>query len=213
MYIVRKKIKHPIIIYRGTDTMFQGKSTVVLKIEESQDIEGCSASLRFCGVVKEFTEEQVATRSLEVMYSAEETDEFIPGKGYAYLTLTDGDGRKAVVYIYLFKVKLPTEPWESPEPPSEDTGCVTMEEVQQAIDDSLEGIGQRILTEEKVDVTTPEGETVQRTAQESMEDVAVLQKQVLDALETHAIVSIEDKDGDGQPDNETLRFTTTIEHR
>ena len=54
---------------------------------------------------------------------------------------------------------------------------------------------------------------MQRTAQESMEDVAVLQKQVLDALETHAIVSIEDKDGDGQPDNETLRFTTTIEHR
>ena len=194
---------------------------IVVDANPTIDVSGFTATLSVCGTVKTIADLGVARPAFE--FTADESA--LAGNGtYGELIVYNRKGEVHSKYLPQFKAVPADEGFKADGNQTivltivsrfEHSGAggnyVTPAQMEKAIDKALDGLGQRILTEEKVDVVTPEGETVQRTAQESMEDVAVLQKQVQDAMETHAIVSIEDKDGDGQPDGELLRFTVSDE--
>lgn len=93
-------------IYRGEDTDFAGAEPIEVKIDTELDLTGYTAKVLFGNVVKEFGPEEVETKTLGLVYSAEETAGFFPGKGFAVVKVYDTDGRVAILKKFVIDVKL-----------------------------------------------------------------------------------------------------------
>lgn len=98
-----------IAIYRGEDTDFAGAGPIQIKIETDLDLTGFTAEILFGNVVKSFDSEEVATKTLGLVFSSEETSGFFPGKGYATVKVYDTEGRIAFLKRFVIDVRFRNE--------------------------------------------------------------------------------------------------------
>ncbi len=103
---MKRRLKELKII-RGNDTTFSGNDPISIQINTTADLSGFTASLFFGSVVKNFSEEEVKSKILNLAYTSEETLQFFPGKGFALLKLYDSMGRQATVWRFVFNVVFP----------------------------------------------------------------------------------------------------------
>lgn len=101
-----KPIKEVTII-RGNDITFSGNPPIMIKIKTDADLTGFTASLTFGSNVKMFSEEEVASKELSIVYTHEETNSFFPGRGFAMLRFFDPLGKQACVGRLVFNVEFP----------------------------------------------------------------------------------------------------------
>lgn len=94
-----------IAIYRGEDTDFAGQEPIQIKINTPLDLTGYTADLLFGSVVKHYETEEVATKTLGLSFSAAETSQFFPGKGYATIKVYDTNGKVAVLKRFVIDVR------------------------------------------------------------------------------------------------------------
>ena len=94
-----------IAIYRGEDTDFAGAPPIQVKIETDLDLTGFTADLLFGSIVKHYETEEVSTKILSLVFSAEETKTFFPGRGYATVKVYDTQGRVAILKRFVINVK------------------------------------------------------------------------------------------------------------
>ena len=94
-----------VTIYRGEDTNFAGAAPIEVKIDTDLDLTGFTADILFGSVVKHYETEEVATKTLGLVFSAEETSGFFPGRGYATVKVYDTEGRVAVLKRFVINVK------------------------------------------------------------------------------------------------------------
>ena len=94
-----------IAIYKGEDTDFAGQEPFLIKINTPLDLTGYTAKLLFGNVVKEFDSEQVGEKTLRLSFSAADTLDFYPGKGYASVQVFDTDNRVAILKRFIIDVR------------------------------------------------------------------------------------------------------------
>lgn len=93
-------------LFRGDDSDFADLNEIVINIDTDLSLEGFTGCFCFLGVTREFTEEDIARKTVTITYSAEETARFIPGLNYGKFTLIDPAGRKAAVQKVMVEVLL-----------------------------------------------------------------------------------------------------------
>ena len=94
-----------IAIYKGEDTEFAGQEPFLIKINTPLDLTGYTAKLLFGNVVKEFGSEEVGNKLLRLSFTAADTLDFYPGKGYASVKVFDTEGRVAVLKRFVIDVR------------------------------------------------------------------------------------------------------------
>ena len=94
-----------VTIYRGEDTDFADASPITVKIDTEIDLTGFTAKLYFGNVVKEFGSDEVETKELKFNFTAEESDGFFPGRGFATVKVYDTEGRVAILNKFIIDVK------------------------------------------------------------------------------------------------------------
>ena len=77
------------VIFRGDDTDFPGNQELVIEIDTTRDLTGCSAHFSFQGFVQDFAEIP-ADRKLRLMIPNSATSGFTLGAADARLWLTNG---------------------------------------------------------------------------------------------------------------------------
>jgi hypothetical protein len=77
-------------------------NTVRIKVNSSIDIEGFTAVLAACGVLK--TIPDISVDGLKVEYTAEEVSEMSPTGTYGTLEIYDADGKSYITYLPQFKL-------------------------------------------------------------------------------------------------------------
>lgn len=98
-----------IAIYRGEDTDFAGAGPIMVKIDTDLDLTGFTAKLLFGSVVKDFGTEDVGKKVLPLVFSAEETSGFFPGRGFATVKVFDTEGRVAFLKRFVIDVRFRDE--------------------------------------------------------------------------------------------------------
>jgi hypothetical protein len=78
-------------------------------------------------------------------------------------------------------------------------------------DEQIENIGEVIIENEQIEVTTPTG-TETMTVKEAVQQVANMQAEIAEAQATHTIAHVEDEDHDGQPDGGILYLNPSNPH-
>lgn len=112
IYIVQERLayyrssKTMISIYRGEDTQFAGAEPISVEIDTELDLTGCTAELYFGSIVKSFDSEQLNKKTLPLVFTAEETETFFPGKGYAIVKVKDSEGRVSVLKKFVIDVRM-----------------------------------------------------------------------------------------------------------
>lgn len=91
-------------IYRGEDTDFANAEPIKVHIDTDISLEGFTADILFGNVVKHFETNEVATKTLGLVYSADESSGFFPGKGYAVIKVYDTKGRIAYLTKFIIDV-------------------------------------------------------------------------------------------------------------
>ena len=99
------KEREMIAIYRGEDTDFAGAPPIKIKIATDLDLTGYTSELLFGNVVKKFDESDTAAKVLPLSFTAEETNGFFPGRGYATVKVYDTHGRVAVLKRFVIDVR------------------------------------------------------------------------------------------------------------
>ena len=92
-------------LFRGDHSDFADLNQIVITIDTDLSLEGYTGCFNFLGVTREFTEEEIAAKSVTIAYTAEETSQFVPGQSYGKFTLWDEKGRKAAVQKVLVEVQ------------------------------------------------------------------------------------------------------------
>lgn len=95
-----------ISIYRGEDTQFAGAEPISVEIDTELDLTGCTAELYFGSIIKSFDSEQLNKKTLPLVFTAEETETFFPGKGYAIVKVKDSEGRVSVLKKFVIDVRM-----------------------------------------------------------------------------------------------------------
>ena len=83
------------VIFRGDDTDFPGNQELVIEIDTTRDLTGCSAHFSFQGFVQDFAEIP-ADRKLRLVIPNSETGKFALGAADARLWLTNGQKIRTV---------------------------------------------------------------------------------------------------------------------
>ena len=91
-------------IYKGDDTNFADLRELSITIDTDLDLAGYTGEFDFLGNVKTFPTEQIATKTVQFAYTAEETASFIPGLSYGTFILFDPEGRRAAIQKVLIEV-------------------------------------------------------------------------------------------------------------
>ena len=94
-----------IAIYRGEDTDFAGSPPIKIKIDTDLDLTGYTSEILFGSVVKKFGEEDTGAKILPLSFTAEETNGFFPGRGYATVKVYDTDDRVAILKRFVIDVR------------------------------------------------------------------------------------------------------------
>ena len=94
-----------IAIYRGEDTDFAGAEPIKIKIDTALDLTGYTADILFGNVVKHYEAEEVASKTLGLSFTAEETSGFFPGRGFASVKVYDTEGRVAILKRFVIDVR------------------------------------------------------------------------------------------------------------
>lgn len=200
---------------------------VWLKVNSAIDINGFSAALAACGVLQ--TKTDLTANELRFSFTAAQVAKMSKQGTYGTLVVYDGDGKQYIKYLPQFKLVSEAEAAtarnqtiyitiastkeasgvsdSSGTSPSGGSG-VTMQEVNAAISQAVNGITQAAIQEQPVTVVNQEGEQVTMTVQEAVQQVVEMQTQVEQAMETHMVGNVVDENDDGQPDDETIYFNT-----
>lgn len=93
-------------VFYNEDTEFDGAEPIDIGIDTGLDLEGCTATIEFYGIVKSYPEDQVKTGHLPLSYTAEDTKNFALGRGYANLFVQDAEGRQRMFRRILVLVKV-----------------------------------------------------------------------------------------------------------
>lgn len=101
-------------VYRGEDTNFADAEPFSVEIDTELDLTGYTAQLLFGNVVRDYDSEVVATKTLPLYFTAEETSTFFPGKGYAVVKVFDTKGRVAILKKFVIDVKFRSLEPDSP---------------------------------------------------------------------------------------------------
>lgn len=91
-------------VYRGDDVDFEKMGQISISILSEMDLTGCVGSFEFLGVVRNFSEEEIAQRRFTFSFTAEETEGFCPGLNYGVFTLYDSECREMEVTKVLVEV-------------------------------------------------------------------------------------------------------------
>ena len=189
-------------------------NTVEIRINAAIDISGFSIVLAACGVLK--SKNNLTIDGWKVEYTAEQAEQTSKNGTYGTLIVYDNKGNQYLKYLPFFVlipesnadsaignqvIRLTIASTKEASKGSDSGGGVTMDEVNEAINDAISDIGQTIISTEEVTVETTSGEPVTMTVKESVQ-------QVVQAMETHLIGSVKDEDEDGQPDGEILYLDT-----
>ena len=94
-----------LVIYRGEDTDFADSAPLEVSFETDLDITGFTAEVQFGEVIKSFPAEEVQTKKLGLVYTADETSTFFPGKGIANMRIFDTEGRIRIQKRFVIDVK------------------------------------------------------------------------------------------------------------
>ena len=200
------------------------ESSVTVLVESSINLTGFSAVLTVGTVTK--TISQLKVGRTKILFSSGETAGMKLGNSYGNFIVKDGNGNQHMAVYPVFQVS-GTEPRY---PQTLDItvvgrfksvssggsgGGVTEEELYEAItdvkkyaDDKISDIGTTIIETQPVTVEVPGEEPVTMTVQEAVANIIKMNDYVEQAEETHLQGGIIDKDGDGQPDDDTLYFNT-----
>ena len=77
------------VIYRGDDTDFPGNQELIVEINTTRDLTGCSAHFQFQGFTQDF-DKIPADKKLHLIFPSSETKKFALGASDAKLWLTNG---------------------------------------------------------------------------------------------------------------------------
>lgn len=94
-----------IAIYRGEDTDFAGQEPIQVKINTPFDLTGYTADILFGNVIKHFEADEVGAKTLGLSFTAAETSQFFPGRGFASIKVCDTEGRVAILKRFVIDVR------------------------------------------------------------------------------------------------------------
>lgn len=217
------------------------QNTIKVQVETSVDIEGFTAVLAACGVLKTISD--LTVEGIKIDFSAEEVASANETGTFGTFQVYDADGNLYMEFLPVFKL-IPNDKaplaignqtlyitiasTKVPEDLSDSGGggggdmskYATKKEVSNALqeanqytDDQISDIGDVIITTQPVPVQDAEGHPTTMTVQEAVQNVVNVQSAVDHASKTYLTGSVVDEDGDGQPDNETLYFHPEVSSR
>lgn len=164
-------------------------NTVKIKVNASIDIEGFSAVIAACGVLK--TIPDISVDGLKVEYSAEEVAAMSDTGTYGTLEIYDADGKFYIAFLPQFQL-IPNE--DAALAIGNQTIYVTIASTRTP-NISSSGSG-----------GDPSGYATKEELNAALQKIASVQEAVDHAATTHITSHIIDVDADGKPDDETIYF-------
>ena len=163
-------------------------NTVKIKVNASIDIEGFSAVIAACGVLK--TIPDISADELKVEYTASEVSKMSATGTYGTLEVYDADGKFYIAYLPQFTV-IPNE--DAALAIGDQTIYLTIASTKGANFSSSGG-------------GDSSGYATKEELQEALSQISNIQSTISHAQQTHITSHVVDEDGDGQPDDETVYF-------
>lgn len=95
-----------ITLYNGSATDFADEDPPVIEVSTDFDTDGCTASIDFMDIHKTFSQDDVASGSLSLVFSFDESKQFLLGQSYMVVAMQDAEGKQRVLAKIPVKVDI-----------------------------------------------------------------------------------------------------------
>lgn len=93
-----------ITLFKGEDSDFANLNDITINIKTDLDLSGYTGEFFFLGVKRSFSAEELQTKKLNLVFTADETNGFCLGQNYGIFYIYDTEGNKATLCKVIFDV-------------------------------------------------------------------------------------------------------------